>query len=544
MEQSVTLTTDGQPAATVAFSSRDAIRRHQLEALRRLIREVATGNCFYAPIVRQAGLSESVADLDEFVARMPFTQKRMLAEDQRRNPPFGTNLTYPLAAYCRLNQTSATTHGSPLRWLDTPESWQWMLDNWKQVYWAAGVSSSDRLYFAFSFGPFLGFWTAFEAGSQIGCLTIPGGGLSSLARLEAMRDTGATVLLCTPTYAMRLAEVAAGENLDLSTLSVRKILVAGEPGGSVPAVREYIERSWSRAAIFDHHGMTEVGPVSYQCPEEPGTLVVMESSYLAEVVDPANGRPVQRGAIGELVLTTLGRIGSPLLRYRTGDLVREDVGMAARHGRQEMSLKGGILGRTDDMVLIRGVNVYPAALDEVLRSFTEVAEYRVELQTAQGHDRNPHPRGTDRGWLGWPGPCAADPGQAEIALQPPHAGHRLPARHAPPFRDESPAMGAGGHGGEVRKRSAGKSIRVASSPFAPRKWRCFRGAKGDSCFCADPKPTPLRRWLRCTGRSPIQRHPRPATPPLRQCLPPRQGGRGRCGLKLAGQRPDLVVRAR
>ncbi|MGO8746288.1 MAG: phenylacetate--CoA ligase family protein [Thermoguttaceae bacterium] len=381
MQQTVTLTADGQPAVTVGFPSRDAIRRHQLEALRRLIREVATGNRFYAPILRQAGVSESVADLDDFVARMPFTQKRMLAEDQRRNPPFGTNLTYPLAAYCRLNQTSATTHGAPLRWLDTPESWQWMLDNWKQVYRAAGVSSSDRLYFAFSFGPFLGFWTAFEAGSQIGCLTIPGGGLSSLARLEAMRDTGATVLLCTPTYAMRLAEVAAGENLDLSTLSIRKILVAGEPGGSVPAVREHIERRWSRAAIFDHHGMTEVGPVSYQCPEEPGTLVVMESSYLAEVVDSATGRPVRRGAIGELVLTTLGRVGSPLLRYRTGDLVREDVGMAARHGRHEMSLKGGILGRTDDMVLIRGVNVYPAALDEVLRSFAEVAEYRVELQT-------------------------------------------------------------------------------------------------------------------------------------------------------------------
>ena len=305
----------------------------------------------------------------------------MLAEDQRRNPPFGTNLTYPLAAYCRLNQTSATTHGSPLRWLDTAESWQWMLDNWKQVYRAAGVLPSDRLYFAFSFGPFWDSGRRLRQARRSVALRFPGGGLSSLARLEAMRDTAATVLLCTPTYAMRLAEVAAAENLDLSTLCIRKILVAGEPGGSVLAVRECIERRWSHAAIFDHHGMTEVGPVSYQCPEEPGTLVVMESSYLAEVVDPATGRPVEQGAIGELVLTTLGRIGSPLLRYRTGDLVREDVGMAARHGRSrnvpERRHPGTDRRHGADPRRQR-LSGRPRRGAALLR---EVAEYRVELQT-------------------------------------------------------------------------------------------------------------------------------------------------------------------
>jgi phenylacetate-CoA ligase len=361
------------------FRDREAIRAHQLAELRRLVDAVVAGNPFYGPILKEAGLDGNLPSLDAFFETMPLTTKEMVAADQRRHPPYGTNLTYPLEKYSRFNQTSATT-GSPIRWLDTPESWQWMLENWKQVFQAAGVNSSDCLYFAFSFGPFLGFWTAFDAATQLGCLCIPGGGASSLGRLAAMRDNHATVLLCTPTYAMRLAEVAAEEQIDLAALDVRTVLVAGEPGGSVPATRAEIQRRWPKATVFDHHGMTEVGPVSYQCPERPGTLVIIESSYLAEIIDPHTLRPVQPGELGELVLTTLGRLGSPLIRYRTGDLVREDAELASAFGRHEMSLKGGVLGRADDMVLVRGVNVYPGAVEDVLRTFADVAEYRVEIR--------------------------------------------------------------------------------------------------------------------------------------------------------------------
>jgi len=158
------------------------------------------------------------------------------------------------------------------------------------------------------------------------------------------------------------------------------VIVAGESGGSVPAVRQTLERRWRGAEVFDHHGMTEVGPVSYQCPERPGTLMVIESSYLAEIVDPASGLHVAPGDTGELVLTTLGRLGSPLIRYRTGDLVQEDLEIAERFGRHELALKGGILGRLDDMVLVRGVNVYPGAIEDAIRSFAEVAEYRCEIR--------------------------------------------------------------------------------------------------------------------------------------------------------------------
>ncbi len=369
--------------STVSLSAQKELEGQQLVALNGLLKEVGRTNQFYLPILKEAGIADGVASLEEFFATIPFTTKQAIANDQAENPPYGSNLTFPLQQYSRFNQTSATT-GRPIRWLDTAESWQGLLENWKRVFEAACVGKGSRLYFAFSFGPFLGFWTAFEAASQLGCLCIPGGGLSSLGRLEAIRANQADVLLCTPTYAGRLAQVAADEGIDLADFSVRKIIVAGEPGGSMPEVRRDLEHRWHGAKVFDHHGMTEVGPVSYQCPEKPGTLMIIGSAYLAEIIDSATGEPVPRGEPGELVLTTLRRVASPLIRYRTGDLVREDIAVAEEFGYGELALAGGILGRVDDMVVVRGVNVYPSAVDAIMRSVPGVAEYRVNLREMRG----------------------------------------------------------------------------------------------------------------------------------------------------------------
>jgi phenylacetate-CoA ligase len=266
-----------------------------------------------------------------------------------------------------------------LRWLDTAESWDWMLRQWEQVFQAAGVTQRDRVFCAFSFGPFIGFWLAFEAAARMGCMALPGGGLGSAQRLRFMLDHGVTVLCCTPTYAVRLAEAAAAENIDLSDSRVKRIVVAGEPGGSIPAVRQRIESLWPGAQVFDHHGMTEVGPVTYQCPDRPGVLHVMENGYLPEIINPATGQAMTPGESGELVLTTLGRTGSPLLRYRTGDLVKGSEAAVCSCGRVEMALEGGILGRTDDMVVVRGVNVYPSAVEEIVQACGGVAEYQVRV---------------------------------------------------------------------------------------------------------------------------------------------------------------------
>ena len=160
--------------------------------------------------------------------------------------------------------------------------------------------------------------------------------------------------------------------IDLDTLTPRPnvgVIVAGEPGGSVPATRAHISTLWRGARVVDHHGMTEIGPVSYGCPKRPGVLHIVADSYIPEVIDPLTLQPVSRGVTGELVLTNLGRLGSPLIRYRTSDIVRAATEDRCVCGTGDLALEGGILGRTDDMLLVRGVNVYPAAVENILRGF-------------------------------------------------------------------------------------------------------------------------------------------------------------------------------
>jgi phenylacetate-CoA ligase len=334
--------------------------------LAELLRTILPTHRFYAR--KFAGLP-----LDDW-SKLPFTTKEELVASQAGHPPYGELLTYPLERYTRLHQTSGTK-GAPLRWLDTPESWDRMLGCWEKMFAVVGVTPADRLLFAFSFGPFLGFWTAFEAASRIGCLCLATGGLSSGARLRMLLDNRATVVLCTPTYALHLAQFAKEQSVKLE--GVRCLIVAGEPGGSIPATRQRIEEAWN-ARVFDHSGMTEVGPLAIECPQAPGGLHILEDDYFGEVIDP-NGEPSRvSDQLGELVLTTLGRVGSPLIRYRTGDLVRVDP-KPCPCGRTWMRLVGGILGRTDDMIAIRGNNFYPSALENVLRRFADVAEYRVTI---------------------------------------------------------------------------------------------------------------------------------------------------------------------
>ena len=337
----------------------------QLQKLNRLLAALTPDNRFYAGKLQRAGLTKGVASLDEFFQRMPLTAKAELVADHLAHPPYGSNLTFPLDHYTRFTQTSGTS-GTPLRWLDTPQSWSWMLDCWTDVLRAAGVRPGERVYFAFSFGPFLGFWLAFEAAVRLGCLCLPGGGLSSAARLQAILDNQVEHLCCTPTYAVRLGHFAQQENLDLAKSRVRTLIVAGEPGGSVPATRSRIEALWPGARIFDHHGMTEIGPVTYEVA--PGKLAILDAAYLAELLNPA------ADGTGELVLTNLGRVGSPLLRYRTGDLVK----LVRRDGLT--MLEGGIRGRVDDMVIVRGANVYPTAIEQIVRACPHVAEYRVAVR--------------------------------------------------------------------------------------------------------------------------------------------------------------------
>jgi phenylacetate-CoA ligase len=354
---------------------RPALEDLQCRRLRALLQEILPANRFYAR--KFGGAPTNIGTLAD-LRQLPFTTKAEVAADQEAHPPYGDILTYPLSRYSRLHQTSATS-GRPLRWLDTPDSWRWVLDCWQMIYGIAGVRPDDRLFFPFSFGPFLGFWAAFEAAARQGNWCLPGGGMSSAARLRFLLDHQATVVLSTPTYALHLAEVAQQEALDLAGSAVRMLIVTGEPGGSIAATRQRIEQAWG-ARVIDHSGMTEAGSLSVECPENPGGLHWLETECIAEIVDPQTAEPVPAGQMGELVLTNLGRWGSPLVRYRTGDLVRADP-RPCPCGRSLLRLDGGILGRTDDMIHLRGNNVYPSALEGVIRRFPEVAEFRIQLET-------------------------------------------------------------------------------------------------------------------------------------------------------------------
>jgi len=355
---------------------RDELAQLQLQKLRAMLTELYDKNHFYTTKFKDVGFQpgdlKSLADF----SKLPLTTKTELVEDQATEGFAGTNLTYPLSAYTRFHQTSGTT-GKPLKVFDTGEDWDWWGRCWGYVLSGAGMTAEDRIFCAFSFGPFIGFWAAVEGARQIGSMFIPGGGRSSLERLHLMRDTGSTVLCCTPTYALHLLEVARDNDFDMSQLKIRTTVHAGEPGANVPSTKRRIEEGWA-ATCYDHAGASEIGAHSYECRVQPNGIHFNEGEYVAEVIDPDTQQHVPPGEKGELVITNLGRWGFPIIRYRSGDVVISNEAQC-ECGRTFLRFEGGIIGRADDMVTIRGVNVFPSAIENLVRQHHEVDEFRVTV---------------------------------------------------------------------------------------------------------------------------------------------------------------------
>lgn len=347
---------------------RAALAELQLARLNELLAAILPANKFYAE--KLAHCPQQLESLDE-LAFLPMTTKdELIASGGPMSLP--KNLTWPVDRYVHYHQTSGT-RGRPLSVLDTADDWQWWIDCWQYVLDVAEITEADRALMAFSFGPFIGFWSAYDAVIARGGLAIASGGMNTLARLDLLGRTGATVLFSTPTYALHMVEVAREHKINLAQFAVRKIVVAGEPGGSVPTTRERIESAWN-ARVIDHGGSSEAGPWGCADGQRRG-LHVLESEFIAEFLNVETGDPAEEGDLAQLVLTSLGRRGMPIIRYRTGDLVRPSWPTSGPN--RFVLLEGGILGRADDMMVVRGVNIFPGSVEQIMHGFPEVVEYRL-----------------------------------------------------------------------------------------------------------------------------------------------------------------------
>ena len=266
------------------INSREALEQWQLVQLNILLSRILDSNTFYREKFKAGSLP--VKSLEHW-RKFPTTSKSELSQ-KANSQGLAPHLTFPLDQYTRFHRTSGST-GKPLIILDTPEDWVAWIDAWQSVLDAALIEARDVVFMAFSFGPFIGFWTAQDACLQRGCRVVPGGGLSTVARIDLILDSGATVLFSTPSYALHLAETAKSKGIDPRQLGIRKLVVAGEPGGSIPSIRQRLQDEFE-TQVTDHAGATEVGPWGFGTTDG-SSLAINEQHFIAEFepIDISNG---------------------------------------------------------------------------------------------------------------------------------------------------------------------------------------------------------------------------------------------------------------
>ena len=364
-------------------ASRAEMTRVQTRRLREQVAHATAASPFYRRKLKAAGIKPAAVRTLDDLARLPFTTKDELKENQAEKPPWSDVLAVPLDDVLRIHMTSATT-GRPLAFLDTREDWYGFYHSYARALHAFGVRKPDFVMAAFSYGPWIGYWSGFYAAQDLGCLVFPVGGLSTDQRIDALLNYPITVLGCTPSYALFLAETAAKKGIDLAKdTKIRITWHTGEPGASIPATRAKIEAAFG-AKAYDLPGLTEIAAWGFECEARAGLTHVNEDYCYPEVLDE-QGRPVRPGERGELVFTSLYRKAMPLLRYRTRDVVQ----LADRRcpcGRTLIAFEGGVHARLDDMKKVRGVIVYPRRVEELVRPHANVDEFQVVFRRHEGLD--------------------------------------------------------------------------------------------------------------------------------------------------------------
>ena len=339
---------------------------------------------FYRKKFDNAGLKPSdIRSLDDLKRKVPITDKSEIIELQQQRPPYGDTLALPMDFVAHHCETSGTT-GLPLAIpYSTYDSVRYG-ESWVYGFWGLGIRPSDTLYFAFGWGNFAGFWSAYWGARRLGCRVISGGGLDTKGHIEAILRMKPTVLISTPTFALRIAAVAAEMGVDLSNSSIKFTYHAGEPGPTaLPGMRDQIEKAWG-AKAGELLGIAEVDAMAPGCPLGDG-VHVNEMNLYSWSMDPASQDEVPDGEIGENIVTGYGNTAQPLLNYRTHDLVRRRSTCAC--GRTWSKLEGSVLGRTDFMVTVRGTNVYQTAVENILNKVEGISmHYELVLTHEEGND--------------------------------------------------------------------------------------------------------------------------------------------------------------
>jgi phenylacetate-CoA ligase len=365
--------------------ARDELRALQLLKLQRTVARAWRDSPFHRRLYERAGVNpDSIASLDD-LRRLPFMTREEWMQCQAEQPLFGDLITRPRGQAIRYHLTSGTSGRQPLRVLDSRKDWSWIAEMWCYGFWGFGVRPADTVFFAFSYGSFIGFWGAHYCCEKIGSLVLPSGNMTTDARVKQIVEMGATTVCATPTYALRMGQAAQQLGIDIARDGkVDKVIVSGEPAGSIPATKRLIEEMWG-ARCGDTAGMTEIGTIMiFECSHQPGGTHIIEDHFIEEVLDPQTLEPVPYGEKGERVVTSFGRGFIPLIRYRTQDLVTKVPHTACKCGRTGDLYEGGILGRVDDMKLVRGTNVYPRAVEAIVREHPEVSEFQILLTREEG----------------------------------------------------------------------------------------------------------------------------------------------------------------
>ena len=359
--------------------AREDLQQLQLYKLRRLCEWAYATTPFHQRRFDAAGFKpEQLKTLDD-IRRIPMMTREEWMDSAVEKPLFGELLaTNPVHAV-RYHLTSGTTGRTPIRVLDSTKDWDWIGEMWCYGIWGFGVRPEDSVYFAFGYGSFIGFWGAHYACEKIGALVIPGGAQTTEARIKQIIELGVTTVCSTPTYALHMWQKAREMGIDLAQSNVNKLILSGEPAGSIPAVKQQLEEAWG-AKCGDTAGMTEVGTIMiFECAQQPGGTHIIEDHYIEEVIQPATGAPVGYGELGERVVTSFGRGFIPVIRYRSKDMVLKVPANTCSCGRTWDIYNGGIRGRWDDMKLIRGTNVYPRAVESIIREHAAIDEFQIYL---------------------------------------------------------------------------------------------------------------------------------------------------------------------